>query len=80
MTTKVIFNIDTKLKSAAMRKAYSEGITLSALLNIATRSYVNESLEITALRKDLDDASEEIRLGKGISEKEVLRRLKIKLH
>lgn len=80
MTTKVIFNIDSKLKAAAMKKARGEGITLSLLLNFATRSYVNDSLTIAAIHKELDEAQEEIRLGKGISQKEALRRLKIKLH
>lgn len=78
MTTKVILNMNTKLKSAAMKKARSQGMTLSAVVNIATQAYVNDSLVISAFERDLAQAYEEMRQGKGVPAKEVYRRLGIK--
>ena len=40
MITQVIFKIDPKLKKAAQKKAASEGITYSDILQSATRMYV----------------------------------------
>jgi antitoxin component of RelBE/YafQ-DinJ toxin-antitoxin module len=56
MNTTVLFNIDKKLKTAAMRKARSQGMTLTAVLNIATQAYVNESLQISAFERDIAQA------------------------
>ena len=79
MITKVIFNIDTKLKGAAMKKARSEGMSLSAFLNIATSAYVNNSLKIDALALDIERAREDVRQGRTFSQKEVFRRFGLKL-
>lgn len=78
MTTKMIFNTDKKLKEAAMRKARKEGITYSAFLNIATRAYVRNELEIGAFEKELEQARDEMRQGKGISAEELYAKLGIK--
>jgi len=68
MTTKVLFNIDKKLKEAAMRKAKSQGLTYSAVLNLATRAYVKNEFEVDILARDLAKAREELRQGRGIPE------------
>jgi len=80
MNTRVIFNTDKKLKEAAMRKAKRQGLTLSAFLNIATRAFVEDELELTVSeQKRLVQARKEIRQGKVFTEEEVLRRFNIKL-
>ena len=79
MNTKVIFNTDKKLKEAAMKKARREGMSYTAFLNIATRAYVDDSLKIAALTRDLAQAREDIREGRVFSEKEVYKRLGIKM-
>ena len=56
MNVKVIFNTNKKLKDAAMKKARKEGLTYSAVLNIATQAYVGDRLEITALDRKLEQA------------------------
>ena len=79
MTTKVIFNIDKNVKAKAQRKARKQGMTLSSVLNFATRAYVNDSLEIDIIARDLAEARKEIREGKLIPEEEVYRGLGIKI-
>ena len=80
MTTKVIFNTDKRLKEAAMKKAKGQGLTYSAVLNLATRAYVNDELEVDILARDLEVARQQIREGKTIPQEEVFRRLGIKRH
>ena len=77
MNTKVIFNTNKKLKEAAMKKAREEGLTYSAVLNLATEAYVNDRLHISAFDRDLAAAREEVRQGKTIPAEEVYRKLKI---
>lgn len=74
MTIKVIFNTDKKLKDAAMKKARSQGMTLSAFLNFATRAYVNDSIRVDVL----GEAIAQSRAEKGIPAKEAYRMLGIK--
>ena len=77
MNTKVIFNTNKKLKEAAMKKARSEGLTYSAVLNLATEAYVNDRLHISAFERDLAVARKEVRQGKTVPAEEVYRKLKI---
>ena len=62
-----------------MKKARSEGMSYSAFLNIATRAYVNNSLAIDALARDLAQAREDVRHGRVIPQEEVFKRLGIKI-
>lgn len=78
MNVKVIFNTNKKLKEAAMKKAREEGLTYSAVLNIATQAYVSDELKITALQRDLAIAREQVRQGKTIPAEEVYRKLGLK--
>jgi len=78
MTTKTIFNMDTKLKKAAMKKARSEGTTLSSLLNFATRGYVSGSIKMTILDIRLQKAINDIEAGNFVTHEELVKRLKIK--
>lgn len=56
MTSRIIFNADSKLKKAALAKARSQGIPLSAVLTIATRAFVNNNLAIDIIARDLSEA------------------------
>lgn len=51
MTTQVNFNIDTDLKRRAMRKADKEGVTLSFILQSATKAYVDGSINFGLVEK-----------------------------
>jgi antitoxin component of RelBE/YafQ-DinJ toxin-antitoxin module len=77
MNTTVLFNIDKKLKTAAMRKARSQGMTLTAVLNIATQAYVNESLQISAFERDIAQARREVREGKSFTQEAIFNEIGI---
>ena len=79
MTTKVIFNVDKKLKEAAMKKARKQGLTYSAVLNLATRAYVKNEIEVDMLARDLEEARRAIREGRVSSLEETARRLGVTL-
>ncbi len=75
MTTKIIFNIDKKLKADAQKKARKQGLTLSAMLNFATRAYVENKIEIDIIGRDIAEA----RASKSIPAEDVYRELGIKI-
>lgn len=75
MVTKVIFNTDKRLKTAAMKKARSQGLTLSAVLNMATKAYVDDRIEISVFDRDLAEALEDVRKGRTTPQEKVFRRL-----
>ena len=74
MNTKIIFNTDKKLKELAQKKARAQGLTLSAMLNLATRAYVDEHMTIDMLARDITEA----RRGTSVPASDVYRRLRIK--
>lgn len=78
MTTKTIFNMDAKIKKAAMRKAKKDGWTLSSFLNFATREYVDGNIGISILNKKIEQARKDIRDGKYITHEDLVKKLKIK--
>jgi antitoxin component of RelBE/YafQ-DinJ toxin-antitoxin module len=76
MNTQVIFKIDKTLKEKAMKKARMEGIPFSSVLTLATRSFVEGSLDVQMVqrpvlndktRKMLDRAMKDIKAGKNLS-------------
>ena len=78
MNTKIIFNTDRKLKDAAQKKARKQGLTLSAMLNLATQAFVDDDIKIDVIGRDIARARADIRAGRGIPAEEVYRRLGIK--
>ena len=72
MSTSIIFKIDEKLKRGAMRRAKTEGITLSAFLKSATRDFakghlrygIRSSEEERAIDKVIAIYDKERRTGK----------------
>ncbi len=76
MITQVLFRIDKKLKDRAMEKARHEGVALSSVLKLATRAFVDGSLDIQlvgttkfkpATEKRLAQSLEDIRKKKNLS-------------
>ena len=74
MTTKVIFNVDMKIKAKAMANAKKQGVTLSYFLNQALfeiasgarKAEVVEQVNDKTLRQ-LKKDYREIKAGKGLS-------------
>ncbi len=75
MTSKTIFNMNTKLKKAAMKKARAEGWTLSAMLNQATKAYVDNRIGIDVLDEGLAEGLADIKAGRVVSFGEVKRKV-----
>jgi hypothetical protein len=78
MTTKVIFNIDKKLKDGALRKARSQGTTLTTVLNLATKAYVENRFQVDLLGQVLEKSREDIRAGRMFTEEQVYKKFGIK--
>ncbi|MBI4067965.1 hypothetical protein HY413_00975 [Candidatus Kaiserbacteria bacterium] len=70
MNTKIIFNTDKHLKAAAQKKARKQGLTLSAVLNLATRAYVDNDMTVDIIARDLAEA----RASKSIPAEEIYRK------
>ncbi len=78
MDTRVIFNTDQKLKTAALRKARNQGTTLSTVLHLATKAYVDNRFEVDVLGQMIEKARGDARAGRLYTEKEVYRKLGVK--
>jgi len=77
MTTKTIFNMDMSLKTAAMKKARAQGLTLSAVLNLILKAFVKDDLEIGAFDKNMLLAREDMKRGRITSQSDLFKRLGI---
>ena len=77
MNTKVIFNTDKKLKTAAMKKSKEQGITLSAFLNLAMQGFVDNDYTIKMLDREIAVAREDVRKGRVKSPEDVFAALGI---
>jgi predicted transcriptional regulator len=79
MTTRINFNIDESLKIAAMKKASQKGVSLSTVLNQATRAFVADALDIGIfdrfLADDIDRSDDDIKHGRVTPHEEVLKEL-----
>jgi antitoxin component of RelBE/YafQ-DinJ toxin-antitoxin module len=77
MTTQIAFKIKEDVKKAAMRRANTEGITLSSFLKMAVKSFADGrfKLDITdnseifneATRKELLEIDKDVRENKNLS-------------
>jgi hypothetical protein len=81
MNTKVIFNIPTRVKRAAQRRAKAEGMTLSAVLQRSAAAYGAGELEIRAtetlrpavarsIKKAIDEAKRGINVSPAFTSTE----------
>lgn len=76
MTNKMIFNVDSKIKERAMRKAQQDGVSFSTILKLATKAYAEGKLRLSisdvpsfneATRKEIKQALDDIKKGKNLS-------------
>ncbi len=76
MASQVIFRIDQKLKTQAMRKAKSEGMPFASILKLATQAYVDGTLDVELVaqpklnkktRALLAQAHKDLKTGKNSS-------------
>ena len=72
MNTKIIFNTDRKLKDAAMKKAQRQGLTLTAVLTMATQAFVDGEISVDIVARDIARGREQIRQGKTIEGEDTL--------
>ena len=79
MTTRINFNVDEALKNAAMKKASQNGVSLSSVLNQATRAFVADTLDIgiidRLLANDFARSDEDIKHGRITSQEDVRKEL-----
>ncbi len=75
MTSKTIFNMNTKLKKAAMKKARAEGWTLSAMLNLATKAYIDNRIGLATLDPAITQSLNELKLGQYVTHEELKRKM-----
>ena len=72
MTTQVVFNIDSKVKAKAMRRAKREGVPFSSVLKYAAKAFAEGRLSIDIVEEIRPEkmrlyerASRELDKGKG---------------
>lgn len=75
MNTKIIFNTDRKLKDAAMKKAQRQGLTLTAVLTMATQAFVDGDISVDIVARDIARGREQIRQGKTIAWEDAIKKL-----
>jgi hypothetical protein len=77
MTTRINFNIDKKLKAAAIKKAKKIGLPLSTVLNQATRAFdMQMGFFSRALLNDIGRARDDIRHGRMLSHDDLVKELR----
>lgn len=67
--------MNTKLKKAAMKKARAEGWTLTSVLNLAAKSYVEGRLRLEILDPELAAGMDDERNGRTIPWEQVKREI-----
>jgi antitoxin component of RelBE/YafQ-DinJ toxin-antitoxin module len=73
-TSQVIVNVDSKLKSLAMKKAKSEGLPFSSVLKFAIKAFVDGDIEVGLVenfnkktRREIVKAEKDFSKGKNLS-------------
>lgn len=51
MTTQVVFNVDSKIKAKAMKRARKEGIPFAAVLKMATKAFAEGRFSIDVVEE-----------------------------
>jgi hypothetical protein len=81
MTTRINFNVDKNLKAAAIKKAKRIGLSLSTVLNQATRAFVQDHPQIgffdRALSHDIAHSRDDIEHGRITSHDDLLEELRL---
>ena len=80
MTTRINFNIDNKLKAAAVKKAKRARLPLSTVLTQAVRAFVEEDMQIgffsPPLINDIGQARDDIRHGRMLFHDDLVKELR----
>ena len=71
MNTTVLFNIDKKLKTAAMRKARAKGLTLTSVFTMTMQAFVDDMLTVDILARDIAKARQEFKEGKFFTQAQI---------
>lgn len=73
-TSQVVFNIDSKLKAQAMKKAKVYGLPFSSVLKFVINAFVNDQINVGIVedfnektRKEIRAALKDISKGKNLS-------------
>jgi len=73
-TSQVIVNVDSKLKSLAMKKAKAQGLPFSSVLKFAIKAFVDGQMNVGIVenfnqktRKEINKALRDIAKGKNLS-------------
>ncbi len=77
MTTKILFKTDKKLKDALMKKAKKQGLTMSAVFNMAAQAYVDDRIQLSVFERDLMRGMTDVRAGRVHTLDEVAKELGI---
>ena len=75
MNTKIIFNTPKKLKEALAKKAKKQGLTMSAVFNLAAQAYVDDRVVLTPFERDLLEGLADVRAGRVTPQEEVFKSL-----
>ncbi len=75
MTSKTLFNMNTALKKAVMKKAKKEGLTLSDVLNFSARAYIKDVIQVRIVDRDTAEALDDISHGRIISQEALFKKL-----
>lgn len=73
--TQIIFNTSPVLKKAIAKKARSQGLTVSHVLNLAAQAYVENQITIGAFDARLATSVEEADAGRLLTVREVRTKL-----
>lgn len=56
MTSQVVFNIDSKIKAKAMKRAKAEGVPFASFLKMATEKFAEGEFGIALVRREIPNA------------------------
>lgn len=68
MNTQVIFKLDKKLKDLAMKKAQHEGLPFGVVLKLATKAFVEGTLDIGIITNESFNSSTSKKIAKAIAD------------
>ncbi len=77
MNTKIIFSTPKKLKSALMKKAKKQGLTMSAVFNLAAQAYVDNRIVLSPFEREFLKSVADAKAGRVTSLKDLIKELKL---
>ncbi len=77
MNTKIIFNTQRELKNALMKKAQKQGLTMSAVFNLAAQAYVDDRIVFSSFERDFLQGISDAKAGRVTSLTDAIQELGI---